>query len=108
MAIGERWKFTVSARGSFRERQEQPMDPSKYENSLDNWSAALVSREPRAPRAGQDRKPCMVKKLRLMSLLTRARDAHVSRAARDLNAPLAARLVGRFLPFAASQERRPP
>jgi len=61
------------------------MDPSKYENSLDNWSASLVSREPRAPRAGQDRKPCMVKELRLMSLLIRARGAHVSRAAHEYN-----------------------
>ena len=33
----------------FGEREvEKPMDPSKYENLLDNRCAALVSREPRA------------------------------------------------------------
>ena len=62
--------------------REQPIDESKYEKSLDNRCAALVSRERRAPRVGQDRKSRMVNGLRLMSLLSRARGAHVSRAAR--------------------------
>ena len=59
----------------------------KNEKSLDNRCAALVSREPRAPRAGQDGKPCMANGLRLMSLLSRARGAQVSRAARGSYAP---------------------
>jgi len=58
------------------------MDASKNEKSFDNRCAALVSRKGRAPRARQDYKPCMGNELRLMSLLTRARGAHVSRAAR--------------------------
>ena len=60
------------------------MDVSKYEKSLDNRCAAPVSRERRAPRAGQNCKPFMTNGLRLMSLLIRARGAQVSRAARDL------------------------
>ena len=66
--------------------REQPTDASKYEKSFDNCCAALVSREGRAPRAGQDCKPLRVNGLRLMSLLIMARGAHVSRAARGLNA----------------------
>ena len=61
------------------------MDASKYEKSLDNRCAALVSREGRAPRAGWNCKPCRVNGLRLMSLLSRARGAQVSRAARGSN-----------------------
>ena len=63
---------------------EEPMDARKYENSLDNRCAALVSRECRAPRAGLDRKPCTGNRLQLMSPLIMARGAQVSRAARDL------------------------
>ena len=59
------------------------MGASKYEKSLDNRSAALVSREGRAPRAGQDCKPCMVNGLQLVSRLSNARGAHVSRTARE-------------------------
>jgi len=55
----------------------------KNEKSFDNRCAARVSREPRAPRAGQDRKPYMDNGLRLVSPLIRARGAHVSRAARE-------------------------
>jgi len=60
------------------------MDVDKCEKSIDNRCAALVSRERRAPRARQNRKPCMANGLRLMGLLSRARGAQVSRAARDL------------------------
>jgi len=60
------------------------MDPGKYEKSIDNRCAALVSREPRAPRARPNCKSCTIKSLPLMSLLIRARGAQVSRAARDL------------------------
>ena len=81
------------------------MDVQKCEKSLDNRCVAMVSREPRAPRAGKYRKPCMVNGLRMMDVLTRARGAQVSRA---LPKPtLAARFTGTFLPFPASQERRP-
>ena len=59
---------------------------AKNEKTFDNWSAALVSREARAPRAGQDRKPCMVNELRLISLLIMARRAGVARRARAQNA----------------------
>jgi len=59
------------------------MGASKYEKSLDNRIAALVSREGRAPRAGQDCKPCMVNGLQLVSRLSNARGAHVSRTARE-------------------------
>jgi hypothetical protein len=38
--------------------REEQIDVCTYEKSLDNWSAALVSREGSAPRAGHDRKPC--------------------------------------------------
>jgi len=62
------------------------MDGRKYEKSLDNRCAALVSREDRAPRAGEDRKSFMANELRLMSLLSKARGAQVSRAARESNA----------------------
>ena len=65
-------------------RRERPME-GKFEKSIDNRCAALVSREPRAPRARQNCKPCMVNTLRLMSPLTRARGAQVSRAAREPN-----------------------
>jgi len=64
--------------------REDAMDPSKYEKSVDNRCAALVSREPRAPRARQNRKSCTINRLPLISFLTRARGAQVSRAARDL------------------------
>ena len=67
--------------------REKPMDVSKYEKSLDNRCAALVSRERRAPRAGQNCKPCTINGLRLMSLLSRARGARVSRAARGPKVP---------------------
>ena len=87
--------------------REEHMSGNKYEKTLDNWSAALVSRESRAPRAEQDRKPCRAKELRMISLLIIARGAHVSRAARGSNAPLAARFIGRFQPFAASHEQPP-
>jgi len=86
----------------------------KNEKSFDNCSAARVSREPRAPRAGQDRKPCMVNGLRLVSRLTIARGAHVSRAARGLErASHAMRLTGTGRDYATltlqrSEERRPP
>ncbi len=59
------------------------MDARKYEKSFDNRCAALVSRERRAPRAGQDRKRCMANDLLLFSLLIMARGAQVSRAARE-------------------------
>lgn len=65
--------------------REQQMDADKYEKSLDNHSAAPVSREPRAPRAGLDRKPCIGNGLRLVSLLRKGRGAQVSRAARPAN-----------------------
>ena len=63
-------------------RREELMDKSEYEKPFDNRCAALVSREPRAPRAGHHRKPLMGNALRLMSLLSMARGAQVSRAAR--------------------------
>ncbi len=77
----------------------------RYEKHLDNRCAALVSRGPRAPRAAQDCKPCMVNELRLMSPLIMARGAQVSRAARLSNTPLAARFIGRFRPFGGSHSR---
>ena len=88
------------------------MDVGKNEKSLDNRSAALVSREGRAPRAGLDRKPWMANGLRLVSLLIRARGAHVSRAARGPErASHAMRLTGTGRDYAtlftASQERLP-
>jgi len=61
------------------------MDESKFEKSFDNRCAALVSRERRAPRARRDRKSCIDNRLRLMSPLSRARGAQVSRAARGSN-----------------------
>jgi len=84
------------------------MNARKYEKSFDNRCAALVSREGSASREGQNCKPCMDNRLRLISPLRMARGAQVSRAAREPDAPLAARLVGRFPIFPASQERRPP
>jgi len=60
------------------------MDVREYEKSLDNRCAALVSRKGRAPRAGRDRKACIVNGLQVMSLLIMARGAQVSRAARGL------------------------
>ena len=63
-----------SVRGSFRAgRVEELMDASKYEKSFDNRCAAMVSREGRAPRAGHNRKYCIVSGLRLISLLIMAR-----------------------------------
>jgi hypothetical protein len=62
------------------------MDVIKYEKSLDNRCAALVSREGSAPRAGHNRKPFIDNGLRLISLLIMARGAQVSRAARGSNA----------------------
>jgi len=88
--------FTSCAAPSERNREE-PMDADKYENSFDNRCAALVSRAGGAPRAGQNRKPCMVNGLRLMSLLIRARGAQVSRAARESDARFS-RPVHRALP----------
>jgi len=67
------------------------MNKRRYEKSLDNRCAALVSREPRAPRAGEDRKPFTVNELRLMSPLTVARGAQVSRAAREHPMPFSGR-----------------
>ena len=61
------------------------MDVGTYEKSFDNRCAALVSRDGRAPRAGQNRKTCRVNGLRLISLLSMARGAQVSRAARGSN-----------------------
>ena len=55
---------------------------NKYEKSLDNRSAALVSREGRAPRAVRKYKSLFPHALQLISLLIRARGAQVSRAAR--------------------------
>ncbi len=68
-------------RGSLENRRrEEHMYVYKYENYLDNRCAALVWRGPRAPRAKQECKPCMGNELRLMSLLSMARGAQVSRA----------------------------
>jgi hypothetical protein len=93
--------------------REEPMDARKYEKLLDNRSAALVSREGRAPRAGQDRKPWMVKELRLISLLIMSRGAQVSRAARRSERAAQAHAAKRHrtrlrdLNLKASQERGP-
>ena len=76
------FKPLTVTRGSFRTKREERMDINKDEKSLDNRCAALVSRGPRAPRAEQNCKPFMGKELRLMSLLSMARGAQVSRAAR--------------------------
>ncbi len=112
-----RWILLFAQRGPIRllrarllqnRSRKESMDESTYEKSLDKRCAALVSREPRAPRAGQNCKSHKVNGLRLMSLLTRARAAQMSRADPGSNTPLAARFIGRFLPFATSQERRPP
>ena len=73
--------LTPCAAPSEREA-EKSMGRGKYEKSFDNCCAALVSRERRAPRAERHRKSCMVNELRLMSPLTTARGAQVSRAAR--------------------------
>ena|GEM_PF-2126592 len=91
---------------------ERPMGASKYENSLDNRCAAMVSREPRASRARQNCKPCMANGLRLVSRLIRARGAHVSRAARGhlmhFLRPVSRPARRALSSFAASRERRPP
>jgi len=61
---------------------------SKNEKTFDNRCAALVSREPRAPRAGDERKSFAFKTLESTSRPERARGAHVSRAARVLERPV--------------------
>jgi hypothetical protein len=63
------------------------MRAGKYEKSFDNHRAALVSREPRAPRAADKRKSFAIKTLDLIHRRQTARGAHVSRAARRSNAP---------------------
>ena len=61
------------------------MDHYKYENSLDNRRAALVSREARAPRAAGQCKSCSIMALKWTDSGQRARGAQVSRAARESN-----------------------
>ena len=58
------------------------MDGSKYEKSLDNRSAALVSRERRAPRATDECKSFEFNALESTHSTQAARGAQVSRAAR--------------------------
>jgi hypothetical protein len=59
------------------------MDASKYEKSFDNRSAALVSRERRAPRATDECKSFEFNALEATSSMRTARGAQVSRAARE-------------------------
>ena len=58
------------------------IDYNKYEKSLDNCRAALVSRGPRAPRATDKRKSFVGKVLGSIGPPHAARGAQVSRAAR--------------------------
>jgi len=73
-------------------KREESMNAGKYEKSFDNRCAALVSREGSAPRAGQNCKPCMHNRLRLISHLRMARGAQVSRAARGPDVPFSRRV----------------
>ena len=63
------------------------MDVSEYEKSFDNRCAALVSREPRSPRAADERKSFGIKELESIARTQSARGAQVSRAARGHNVP---------------------
>ena len=63
-------------------KQQQAMDANKYEKSFDNRSAALVSRERRAPRAQAERKSLEFHALESTNIAQTARGAQVSRAAR--------------------------
>jgi len=108
MAIGgilgvRNWRLETS---SIQLRMDCPR--TKNEKSFDNRCAALVSREGRAPRAGQDRKPCGVKGLRMMSPLIRARGAQVSRAARSSKFPLSRPACRALSPFRGVGGATPP